>query len=90
MDDGGEYIQPANALMHQAAAEIERLEQEVESEYKESLQRMTQAMNNGAKANRLRAVLKLIAENGGQTTDEGVSCNGHWCAEQAREGVGEV
>ena len=33
---------------------------------------------------RLRAVLQLIAENGGVMTDAGVVCNGGWCAEQAR------
>lgn len=31
-----------------------------------------------------RAVLKLIAEAGGTTDDEGCSCNGLWCGEQAR------
>ena len=33
------------------------------------------------------SALKLIAENGGKTTDEGVSCNGSWCAEQARRAL---
>ena len=31
-----------------------------------------------------RAVLQLIAYHGGTTDDEGCSCNGLWCAEQAR------
>jgi hypothetical protein len=31
-----------------------------------------------------RAVLALIAEAGGTTTEEGLHCNGTWCAEQAR------
>jgi hypothetical protein len=31
-----------------------------------------------------RAVLALIAEAGGTTTEEGLHCNGTWCGEQAR------
>jgi hypothetical protein len=31
-----------------------------------------------------RAVLELIAEAGGTTTEEGLHCNGTWCADQAR------
>lgn len=31
-----------------------------------------------------RAVLQLIADHGGTTDDEGLACNGTWCAEQAR------
>jgi hypothetical protein len=34
-----------------------------------------------------RAALRLIAENGGCTTEEGLSCNGSWCAEQARRAL---
>lgn len=30
------------------------------------------------------AALTLISLAGGTRTDEGVSCNGSWCAEQAR------
>lgn len=29
-------------------------------------------------------LLRLIRDAGGTTTDEGLSCNGRWCAEQAR------
>ena len=29
-------------------------------------------------------LLQLIADVGGTSTDEGLSCNGSWCAEQAR------
>lgn len=34
-----------------------------------------------------RACLELIATHGGTETDEGASCNGTWCAEQARAAV---
>lgn len=30
------------------------------------------------------AVLEVIAESGGTTTDDGLACTGSWCAEQAR------
>ena len=35
-------------------------------------------------ARRLREALRIIQWNGGGHTDEGLSCNGSWCAEQAR------
>lgn len=37
------------------------------------------------------ACLKLIAEQGGsKVTEEGVCCNGSWCAEQARQALAEI
>jgi hypothetical protein len=35
----------------------------------------------------LQYALAFIRDNGGSTTEEGVSCNGLWCAEQARRAI---
>ena len=39
---------------------------------------------------RLREVLRLIQWSGGGHTDEGLYCNGSWCAEQARAALAET
>ena len=39
---------------------------------------------------RLRGVLELIRDNGGCTTEEGLTCNGSWCGEQARRDLEET
>jgi len=36
---------------------------------------------------RLRETLELIAYYGGTTTDEGFTCSGTWCGEQARRAL---
>ncbi len=41
--------------------------------------------SQAARIAELEAALLLICNNGGTTTDEGLSCNGSWCAEQARK-----
>jgi len=53
----------------------------------EHIERIAQLESDLATA---RRVLTLIADNGGKTTDEGVTCSGSWCGEQARRGLEKV
>lgn len=43
-----------------------------------------------ALALRLAEGLEVIRDAGGTTTDEGLACNGSWCAEQARALLAEL
>lgn len=44
-----------------------------------------------AEIERLREALELIRDNGGTyTPEEGMTCNGSWCAEQARRALEET
>lgn len=62
--------QSLRAKLAEAKEKIEQQEHEV--------------VNAKAEVERLSATLELIEQHGGTTTDEGLCCNGSWCAEQAR------
>lgn len=40
--------------------------------------------------NKAIQALKMIADHGGTDTDEGLSCTGHWCSDQARWALREI